>query len=112
MQVWADNHWSETNRDPYAMWPRLSDTGRPNNEQASTWWLRDGSFLRLKSVELGYTLPRRWTDKIKMQGLRIYLSGLNLFTLANFDLWDVEMGASGLNYPLQQVVNIGLNVNF
>lgn len=112
MQEWADNHWSETNRDPYALWPRLSDTGRPNNEQPSTWWLRDGSYLRLKSLELGYTLPDRLTNKLCIERFRIYLSGLNLFTLSKFKLWDVEMGSSGLNYPIQRVFNVGINFNF
>lgn len=112
LKAYADNHWSETNPNCYALYPRLSDTARPNNEQASTWWLRDGSYLRLKSLEIGYTIPEKITKKLKIQKTRIYLSGLNLFTLDNFDLWDVEMGGSGLNYPLQRVVNIGLNLNF
>lgn len=112
MQAWADSHWSESNRNPYALWPRLSDTARPNNEQASTWWLRDGSYLRLKSLELGYTIPEKLTKKLAIERFRIYVSGLNLFTLSKFDLWDVEMGSSGFNYPIQRVFNVGLNFNF
>ena len=112
LAAWADNRWTESNRDVYATWPRLSDTSRPNNEQASTWWLRDGSYLRLKSCEFGYTIPSKITQKIKIKSLRVYVSGLNLFTLSRFDLWDVEMGASGLNYPIQKIFNVGLNVNF
>lgn len=112
LKAWADNHWSETNRNSYALWPRLSDTPRPNNEQPSTWWLRDGSYLRLKSVELGYTIPERITNKIALQSFRVYISGMNLLTWSKFKLWDVEMGGSGLNYPIQRVFNIGLNFNF
>ncbi len=112
LDVYADNRWTETNRNPYALYPRLSDTYRPNNEQASTWWLRDGSYLRLKSVELGYTLPYKLTQKAKIENLRIYLSGMNLFTLSKFDLWDVAMGSNGFNYPIQRVINIGLNIGF
>ncbi len=112
MQAWADDHWSESNRDPYALWPRLSNTARPNNEQPSTWWLRDGSYIRLKSAEIGYTIPSKYTRKIKAENIRIYVSGLNLFTLSKFDLWDVEMGSSGLNYPIQRVFNLGANINF
>lgn len=112
LKAWADNHWSETNRDCYALWPRLSDTSRPNNEQASTWWLRDGSYLRLKSVEMGYTIPEKITRKLAIKQFRIYCSGLNLLTFSNFKLWDIEMGSSGLNYPIQRVFNIGLNFNF
>ena len=53
LKIITDNYWSEDNPDPYAFWPRLSTYGINNNEQPSTWWLRDGDFLRLKSVELG-----------------------------------------------------------
>lgn len=112
LKAWADNHWSETNRDSYALWPRLSDTARPNNEQASTWWLRDGSYLRLKSVEVGYTVPEKLTKKIGIQQLRIYGSGMNLLSFNSFKLWDVEMGGSGLNYPIQRILNVGLSINF
>lgn len=112
LKAWADNHWSETNRNCYALWPRLSDTSRPNNEQASTWWLRDGSYLRLKSVEIGYTVPEKLTKKVGVEQLRFYFSGMNLLSLNRFRLWDVEMGASGLNYPIQRVLNLGLSLNF
>jgi len=112
LKAWADNHWSESNRNCYALWPRLSDTARPNNEQASTWWLRDGSYLRLKSVEVGYTIPEKLTKKVAIQQLRIYASGMNLLNFSSFKLWDVEMGGSGLNYPIQRVFNVGLSFNF
>lgn len=112
LQAWADDHWSENNRNSYAQWPRLSPEIVNNNIQPSTWWLRDGSYLRLKSLEIGYTLPYKWTSKIKMQDLRIYLSGMNLFTLSHFKIWDTEMGNNGLAYPIQRVFNIGINLNF
>jgi len=112
LKAWADDYWSETNRNCYATWPRLSATSRPNNEQSSTWWLRDGSYLRLKTVEFGYTVPEKLTKKVGLQQLRIYGSGLNLLSFNSFKLWDVEMGASGLNYPIQQVFNVGLSLNF
>lgn len=112
LKAWADDHWSETNRNSYALWPRLSDTSRPNNEQASTWWLRDGSYLRLKSVEVGYTVQDKIVKKLGIQQLRIYASGMNLLSFNSFKLWDVEMGGSGLNYPIQRVLNAGLSLNF
>ena len=80
--------------------------------QLSTWWLRDGSFIRVKQVEAGYTLPKNITEKMYLSSLRIYLSGSNLFQLSKFKLWDVEMGGNGLGYPLQRVFNIGLNLTF
>ena len=74
--------------------------------------MRNGSFLRLKSVEIGYTLPRHLTNKIRIEALRIYLSGTNLLTFSKFKMWDPEMGGWGIGYPLQKVYNIGLQVNF
>ena len=112
LQVWADDYWSETNRNPYAQWPRLSTTLINNNNKGSTWWPRDGTYLRLKSVELGYTLPKKWVNKLHMESFRFYLNGLNLLTFSKFKLWDPEMGGNGLGYPIQQVYNIGFNVNF
>ena len=112
LQAWADDYWSESNRNSYAQWPRLSSEIVNNNIQRSTWWMRDGSYLRLKSVEVGYTLPKRWTQKAHIEGVRIYLSGLNLLTFSNFKIWDTEMGSNGLNYPIQKIYNVGINVNF
>lgn len=112
LQVIADNYWSESNPNPYAFWPRLQNGLSDNNNQDSTWWLQDASFLRLKSVELGYTLPQNITKKMRMSNLRLYVSGTNLACWSKFKLWDPEMAGSGLNYPIQQVFNIGLNVGF
>lgn len=112
MQAYADSHWSEGNRDLYALWPRLSEGTVNNNQQTSTWFMRDGSFLRLKSVELGYTVPQKITKKAFVSMLRVYLSGSNLLTFSKFDLWDPEMGGNGLGYPLQKVFNAGIQLNF
>lgn len=111
LQVIAGNHWSEANQDMYAFWPRLSDTAISNNNQSSTWWLRDGTFLRMKSAEIGYTLPKRLTGKAKLENLRIYLSGTNLFNISKFKIWDTEMGNNGLGYPVQRVFNIGIQLS-
>lgn len=112
LKVIADNHWSDDNPDPNAFWPRMSVNSVPNNEKPSTWWLRDGSFLRLKSVEVGYSLPNRWMKKINVEKARFYASGTNLLVISKFKLWDPEMGGKGLGYPPQRILNIGLNVNF
>jgi len=108
----ADDHWSETNRNIYAFWPRLSAQQVANNNVASTHWLRDGSFVRLKTAELGYTLPERMSRKFNVSMFRVYVSGTNLFHWSNFKLWDPEMAGDGLGYPLQRVFNLGINVNF
>lgn len=113
LQVWADNHWSEDNRDLYASWPRLSDQVVDNNNRPSTWFLKNGAFLRLKSVELGYTLSdNRLLKKGSIKSMRFYLSGTNLLTFSSFKLWDIEMGGNGLGYPIQRVFNLGVNINF
>ncbi|MEI6948179.1 TonB-dependent receptor [Paraflavisolibacter sp. H34] len=106
----ADNHWSEDNQDPYAFWPRLSNWMVESNNKTSTWWMRSGDFLRLKSVDLGYTLPD--IKALKLKGTRIYMSATNLFILSSFKEWDVEMGGNGLGYPIQSVYSMGAQLNF
>ena len=112
LQAWADSYWSENNRDVYALWPRLSETIQSNNTVRSTWFMRDGSFLRLKSMEIGYSIPKSVSSKLKIASLRIYCSGVNLLTFSRFNMWDVEMGGNGLGYPVQKVYNIGMNLSF
>jgi TonB-linked SusC/RagA family outer membrane protein len=112
LQYYADSHWSEDNRDIYALWPRLSEVAMPNNQQTSTWFMRDGSFLRLKTAEIGYTVPANVSRKIKMENVRLYISGSNLAVFSAFKMWDPEMAGNGLNYPLQRVFNIGANIEF
>jgi hypothetical protein len=112
LDVIAQDHWSEENRDPYAFWPRMSQTFVENNNQSSTWWMRDGSFLRLKNVEAGFNLPIGLTERMHMNNLRIYFSGSNLAVWSKFDLWDPEMGGNGLGYPIQSVYNLGVQIDF
>ncbi|WP_106832153.1 SusC/RagA family TonB-linked outer membrane protein [Parabacteroides pacaensis] len=112
LQAFANSYWSESNRNPYALWPRLSNQVVENNDQQSTWFMQDATFLRLKSVEVGYTLPQTMTRKFKVQNLRFYVSGTNLACWSKFKLWDPEMAGNGLGYPVQRVINVGLNVGF
>lgn len=112
LQAYADSYWSEENRDIYALMPRLSTSLNQNNNQVNTWFMRDGIFLRLKSVELGYTLPPKTSNRLYLNNLRIYLSGTNLASWSKFKLWDVEMGNQGLGYPLQKVYNLGVQIGF
>src|SRR5690606_12802347 len=111
LKAYADSHWSEDNRDLYALYPRLSANSIQNNMERSTWFMRNGASLRVKQVELGYTFPKAWTNRIKLDNLRIYANGTNLFTFSKFKLWDVEMAGEGLKYPVQRVFNIGLQVS-
>jgi TonB-linked SusC/RagA family outer membrane protein len=114
LKVYADNHWSLDNQDPYALWPRFSPTATllENTRQPSTWFMRNGAFLRFKTAEFGYTLSRHVTEKWHINKVRFYLSGINLFTFSKFDLWDPEMANNGLGYPVQRVENIGVQVSF
>ncbi|WEK17643.1 MAG: TonB-dependent receptor [Candidatus Pedobacter colombiensis] len=108
LQEIADSHWTEENQDAYAFWPRLSPSALSNNTQKSTYWMRNGAFLRLKQVEFGYKLNSKFTKRFKIEGLRFYASATNLFIFSSFKSWDPEMGGNGLAYPLQKVYNMGL----
>lgn len=111
LQVIANDHWSEDNRNSYAFWPRLSNYFVANNNQTSTWWMRNGAFLRLKTLELGYTLPSTFLNRVGFKTARAYINGSNLFVWSPFDMWDPEMGGNGLGYPVQRVFNVGINFN-
>lgn len=121
--VW-DNGWDrltnngENLEEAYkAIYPRLSigsGAGSSNNQQTSSWWQRDGSFLRLKNFEMGYSIPKNVIARTGfIQSLRIYVSGSNLLTFSKFNLWDPEQGGGqGASYPNNRVYSFGLNVNF
>lgn len=84
MQAYADDYWSESNRNIYATFPRLSTTDIANNNRNSTWWLRDGSYLRLKSVEIGYTLPKRLTSHLGMSQFENLCQRTKSFRMESF----------------------------
>ena len=112
LKAYANSYWSEENQDVYALWPRLSTIEISNNIATSTWFMRNASFLRLKQMEFGYTIPKRYTQKVGMNNLRFYVSGSNLLLFSKFKMWDVEMAGNGLGYPIQRVFNFGLNFTF
>ena len=119
LDVW-DKGW-RTDRTPEenlaAIYPRLSlasAAGSSNNSQTSSWWQRDGSFMRLKNVEFGYNFPKTLLAKTRfIQSVRVYISGTNLLTFSKFKLWDPEQGGGqGASYPNNRVYSFGLNINF
>jgi TonB-linked SusC/RagA family outer membrane protein len=112
LKAYADNHWSEANKNIYALWPRLSYKSEWNNLERNTWFMQDGTFLRLKSLEVGYTFSEKASKRVKLENLRVYASGTNLLTFSKFKLWDPEMGGNGLGYPIQRVINFGIQVSF
>ena len=114
-----DNVWKSTNtaeQNANVLYPRMSLSGAAgsgNNGETSTWWLRNGRFLRLKNFELGYTMPKALMGKTFIKSLRFYVSGNNLLTFSKFKLWDPERGnGDGNGYPPNRVVIIGFNANF
>ena len=108
----VENHWSVDNPDPKADYPRLSIGTNTNNSVMSDFWLTDGSYLRLKSAEIGYTFPSKWMKAIHLSSLRVYVSGNNLATFSSFKLWDPDNMTSSTNYPLTRVVNLGIDIKF
>lgn len=108
LKVIADDHWSEDNRDSYAFWPRLSSTFVDNNNRTSTWWMRNGAFLRLKSIEFGYNMSEDFLKKMKLESLRFYANTTNPVVFSKFKMWDPEMGGNGLGYPIQSTYNFGI----
>ena len=83
------------------------------NYAMSTFWLRDGSYLRLKTLDFGYNIPDSFTKKLRLNSARVYLQAYNLFTVSKFKMWDVELGAGdGTAYPNTRSFNIGLNFSF
>ena len=116
------NSWTLENPSPDAQYPRVSATRNNHNTQyASTFWQRDVSYIRLKSVTIGYSLPRNWTNKMKLGQTRIYISGINLLTFSKFNMFDPEIGnglkennskGQGDVYPPTRVISAGLNLSF
>lgn len=112
------NVWMSTNtpeQNARAIYPRLSlsnQAGSSNNNQTSDWWMRDGSFIRLKNLEIGYTLPKKLLGKNFIRSLRFYVAANNLMTFSSFKLWDPEKGSSdGSGYLLNRVITLGFNIN-
>lgn len=106
------------NENANASYPRLDyvqgvnmDQAR-NNYRASTFWLRDSRYIRLKNIDLGYTLPKKWVNRIHFNNIRIYLQGSNLLTWSKFKLWDPEMNSSnGEAYPITKAVTAGIQIS-
>lgn len=105
--------WTEENPSQDVFWPRLSQSTNTNNNRASTFWKKNMSFLRLKTLEIGYSLPKNVVNKISAKSIRFFASGNNLFYISKFKLWDPELATSdGLKYPSMRSLMLGVEVNF
>lgn len=110
--VSADISGDPSTENPNASYPRLSFGGNSNNYRNSTFWLRDGSYVRLKTVDIGYTIPKNVVNKLHFNNVRIFLVGTNLLTWSSFKLWDPELAdPRGESYPLSKSITMGLSVN-
>ena len=112
-----DDRWTEENPDQNAFYPRLSygseTTSNINNFQKSTWWVRNMNFLRLKTLQVSYNLPKPWVNKVHLKNAAVYVMGTNLFTLSRFKLWDPELNTdNGASYPNTTSYSVGINFTF
>jgi TonB-linked SusC/RagA family outer membrane protein len=109
------DRWTPENPNPNATYPRLLyGLGSNRNYDYSSWWVRNGSYLRLQNLELSYTFRQKsWMKRLSMSTLRLYFLGYNVATFSPFKMWDVELGdGNGATYPLLKSYNLGLNVSF
>ncbi len=107
------SRWTEENPSQDVMFPRLSDGPNENNFRPSTWWQQDMSYIRLRNLEIGYTLPLTVSQRIRANDIRFFASGMNLLTFSGFKLWDPELGTNNGNvYPMSAVFNLGISMNF
>ena len=111
---WHKEAWSQARLDANLpiTYPRL-DPGSNASKILSDFWLVNGDYLRLKNVEVGYSLPQRWARSIRAQQIRFYVNGLNLLTFDNYPVkyQDPEQN-SELLYPVFSTYNVGLNISF
>ena len=111
------DRWTEENPDQNAFYPRLSygseTTSNINNFQKSTCWVRNMNFLRLKTLQISYNLPKPWVNKVHLKNAAVYVMGTNLFTLSRFKLWDPELNTdNGASYPNTTSYSVGINFTF
>ncbi len=101
------NRWRPGSMD--SKYPRLKTTG----QQESTFWLKNARFVRLKTLELAYEVPKSILSKIRINSLRLYVNGNNLFTIDQLKWFDPE-GISNMGdfHPQSKIYNIGFNLTF
>jgi len=119
LQEWCDNRWTGPgSTDKY---PRPVYSYHGNNNRASTYYLQDGSFIKLKSLMLSYALPQKWTDAMKMKSIRVYLQGENLALISKYRGWDPEVsnninpaliGCDNYGVPTPRIYKLGVNISF
>ncbi len=107
--------WEAGVREDNASYPRLTTEDNRNNYRTSTYWLKNGDFLRLSNVEIGYTFPKKWMEKARLGGLRVFANGQNLLTADNLGKYNVDpevIDAGLTGYPMTRSFNFGLKLQF
>lgn len=109
-----ENRWISAEETPNSKYPRAFNKDEKMNTKQSDFWLYDASFIRLKNVEIAYTLPNKWMKRVKMQNVRLYVTGNNLFTIDKIKLQDPESNATsaGQYYPQSRTYTFGVNLSF
>lgn len=109
--AFQSDYWTPENTD--AKYPRIYPGGATNNKYTSTFWLQDATYIRLKNLQLGYTLPKNLLTRLNIEAIRIYFSGYNLLTIDDVYPFDPETGTSrGWYYPQQKSYSVGVNLTF
>jgi len=108
------NRWTPDNKDPRPFYPRLTYGTENMNYETSSYWVKNGAFVRLQNLEFSYTFPKQnWLKTAGLSNLRLYFLGYNLATFSQFKMWDVELGdGKGAMYPLVKTYNIGIDCRF
>lgn len=112
-EAFYNGRWISAEATPNAKYPRAYSQNDKINNIDSDFWLKSAAFLRLKNIELAYTLPKRWMEKAHMNSVRVFITGNNLFTIDEIDLMDPESNnSSGMYYPQQRTYTLGVNISF
>ncbi|AOM80917.1 SusC/RagA family TonB-linked outer membrane protein [Pedobacter steynii] len=105
-----NNRWTPSN--PNALYPAIDVGNNPNNYVNSTLWMRNGNYLRLRNAEVGYTLPKRVSNRFGISNLRFFVNAVNLVTWDHIKIIDPESNDGTGGYPLQRSLNAGLQIDF
>lgn len=114
-QDFFDHRWTEDN--PNASYPRIYDRYVTSSSQSNTFWLQDATYLRLKNIQLAYTVPNKFLERLPLSQVRVYASASNLLTFTKLKDQDPESTAGGQGFaawgtPQAKVINLGLNLTF
>lgn len=107
-----DHRWHEGADNSKAKYPAVINGNSSNNYQLSTLYMRDASYLKLKNAEIGYRLPQKTMDRIRISGIRFFLNGINLLCFDKLGFVDPEVDGGTGNYPQQRTINLGVQVDF